>query len=425
MRGLNAGLGVALIAAMLAGCGGGDSTQTEQSTPNTPGEQLPPSTPQKPERKSFDPPKVFEKTDAKFKLPSFNDNEVPTVTLHDGNLYAVSDKGVVGLDGLTGEEMWVSPVTTANPTAAPPTDTPAPFVYKDRLYAAVNGRKPAQGTTPASPQIQVLAVDLKTGKKDWSTTIDIDMGNQSSTGDGKPTVVGVTDTSVVVSYFVSSASIGRSFAIDASSHQVRWTKDQFLAAEVDSGIVVGNGGKPLISEARSIVGLAEADGAQKWSTDIGGYPSNLMAISPKLVASSRKIYSNGDHQFDIIDVTTGKPLVSKTTDVPTTSNYSVACFYDQQSLIVCDAKGEHTFAYDVNNVGATPLWEIKEGADRVAPTVTAVYHGMVYGHGASEPVALDGKTGKDAPDAPGVAPALIDKYLAVDVRKQISYKAIK
>ncbi|ALG10947.1 PQQ-binding-like beta-propeller repeat protein [Kibdelosporangium phytohabitans] len=423
MRGLNAGLAAVLIAAVLAGCGGGDEAQKGQSAPNeTPAEQPPPSTPRKPERKAFDPPKVFEKTEAKFSLSAFNDDERPTVTLHDGNIYGVDDKAIVGIDGLTGENLWMTPATIKASSGAKPT---APVVSGDRLYAAINGNKPAQGTTPSHPQVEVMALDLKSGKADWSTVIDIDLGNKLTTGQGRPAVAGVTDTSVVVSYFDDSASIGRTFVLDKSSHQVRWTKDQFLAAEVDSGVVVGSGGKPLISEKRTTTGLAEADGAQKWSIDTGGYPAKLMPISPKLVASSLKVYSNGDNQFDILDVTTGKPLYSKTTDVPSTSGYDVTCFYDDASLIVCDARGERTFAYDANSVGATPLWEITKSANRVVPTLTAAYHGIVYGFGADDPVAIDGKTGKDAPDAPGVAPALIDKYLAVDVRKQISYKPIK
>ncbi|ONI83000.1 hypothetical protein ALI144C_18305 [Actinosynnema sp. ALI-1.44] len=422
MRGLNAGLGAVLVAAVLAGCGGGgDDARKGQSTPDAPAEQ-PTSTPKKPERKAFDPPKVFEKTEAKFKLSSFNDEQVPTVTLHDGNLYGLNDQAVVAMDGLTGDVMWSAPATIKVSTGADPT---APVVYKDRVYAAINGSKPAQGTAPSVPQVEVMALDLKTGKADWNTVIDIDLGNKLSTGKGRPTVAGVTDTSVVVSYFDDSASLGRTFAVDANSHQVRWTKDMFLAAEVDSGVVVGSGGKPLIGEQRTTAGLAEADGAQKWSIDTGGYPAKLMPISPKVVASSLKIYSNGDNKFDIIDVTTGKPLYSKTTEVSSMSSYEVTCFYDDQSLVICDARGERTFAYDANSVGATPLWEITKTANRVVPNLTAAYHGMVYGFGANDPVAIDGKTGKDAPDAPGAAPALVDKYLAVDVKKQLSYRPIK
>ncbi|CAM4145600.1 PQQ-binding-like beta-propeller repeat protein [Kibdelosporangium persicum] len=419
MRGLKSGLGVVLAAAVLTACGGGEGSQTGQSTPNTSSE-APPATAQQPERTAFDPPKVFEKTSAKFPSQTFFHRDRKLATLHDGYIYSVKANELNAFDGLTARPLWSVPGQIS--TGTEPLGKP-PHVHQDKVYAAFSGSEPAKGTTPAHPKIEVVAVDVKSGEKDWSATIDIDLKGATSTMGGEVAVVGASDSSVVVTYFDDSTNVGLTYVIDRNTHQVRWSKDQFLAGEVDSGMVVGNGGKPFIGEPRTLTGLAETDGAEKWSTPLGGYGTTLMPISPKLVASNRKVYSSGDYQFDILDVTTGKALYSLATDVPSMLSYNVACFYDQVSIIVCDGNSERTFAFEATNVGPNTLWEIKDGPDRVAPTITAAYHGLVYGKGANDPVALDAKTGKDAPDAPGVSPDMVDKYLAVD--KGATYKPVK
>jgi hypothetical protein len=72
------------------------------------------------------------------------------------------------------------------------------------------------------------------------------------------------------------------------------------------------------------------------------------------------------------------------------------------------------FAFDAANVGQKPLWEITKSASRIPPQITAAYHGLIYGNASgSGPVTLDAKTGEDAPDAPGLAPILVDKYVGV------------
>ncbi|WP_185845450.1 PQQ-binding-like beta-propeller repeat protein [Kibdelosporangium aridum] len=420
MRGLRAGLGVVLIAAVAAGCGSGNDARTGQSTPNTPVAPEAPTSAPKPPRQAFDPPKVFEKTAAKFPDGTFFNRDKPRATLHDGNIYSVDGKGLNAFDGLTADPLWAVPATV-KPSGQDATS--APFAHQDRIYAAFSGKAPAQGTKPARPVIELVAVDVKSGKADWSTTIDVDVKDPGNTNDGETSVVGVSDTSVVVTYYSQDASIGQTFVVDASTHQVRWNKDQFLAGDVDSGVIVGNAGKPFIGEQRSLTGLAETDGAQKWSTTLGGYGTQIMPLAPKIIGSSRQVYSTADYQFDLIDVTSGKSLYSLPINTSFGAGYRMSCFYDQTSMIVCDGQSERTFAFDVNSIGAKPMWEITKTTDRVPPSVTAAYHGLVYGTGANAPVTLDAKTGQDAPDAPGVAPEMVDKYLAV--YKGTSYKPTK
>ncbi|MCE7004786.1 PQQ-like beta-propeller repeat protein [Kibdelosporangium philippinense] len=419
MRGNRVVLGALLITAVLSGCGSEDSAQTGQSTPNNTPAVLPAS-PVKPPRQAFDPPKVFEPTSAEFPSGTWGGNNKPRATLYDGNIYSANNEQLLALDGVTAELLWSVPAKVKAVTSG--TSAP-PVAYKDHMYVAFSGFQPSQGTTKPHPQIEVVSVDVKTGKPDFSTTIDVDLDSTISSGDGDVAIAGVSDTSIVVTYFNDSASLGLTYAVDAATHNVRWQKDKFLASEVDSGMVVGNGGKPMISSPRTLTGVAEADGAEKWSTALGGFGTTLMPISPKLVASSRKLYDSLDHQFDIVDVTTGKAVYSKFTDIPTTSGFDIECFYDQRSIIACSAGVTVAFAFEADSVGPNPLWEIKDEGSRAVPSFTAAYHDLLYGTANGNPVAIDAKTGKDAPDNPGVAPAQLDKYLATASGK--TYKPTK
>lgn len=49
----------------------------------------------------------------------------------------------------------------------------------------------------------------------------------------------------------------------------------------------------------------------------------------------------------------------------------------------------------------------------MTPTVTAVWHGAVYGYTDHGPIVLDATTGADRNDHPGIAPTLVDAYAGV------------
>ncbi|MFH8738876.1 hypothetical protein [Streptomyces sp. NPDC017964] len=54
-------------------------------------------------------------------------------------------------------------------------------------------------------------------------------------------------------------------------------------------------------------------------------------------------------------------------------------------------------------------WQLPgAGADRIAPDVTAAWHGRVYGKTAAGPIALDVRSGKDLP-SPGAAPMYVNE----------------
>ncbi|MFD7906499.1 hypothetical protein ACFV4G_30200 [Kitasatospora sp. NPDC059747] len=89
------------------------------------------------------------------------------------------------------------------------------------------------------------------------------------------------------------------------------------------------------------------------------------------------------------------------------------CRHDGRSVTVCTDDGS-VFAVDDN---AQVLWKLPDEANhRIAPTVTAVWHGLVYGSTSHGPVILDTRTGADRPATPGIAPAAVDAYAGLALK---------
>lgn len=63
------------------------------------------------------------------------------------------------------------------------------------------------------------------------------------------------------------------------------------------------------------------------------------------------------------------------------------------------------------------LWQLP-ASGHTAPTVTAVWHGAVYGTAGGTPVVLDAKTGVDREPSPGLAPVAVSGYAGVATSAQ-------
>jgi hypothetical protein len=90
----------------------------------------------------------------------------------------------------------------------------------------------------------------------------------------------------------------------------------------------------------------------------------------------------------------------------------MTCWYDEVSVTVC--AGENRFAFALDSTSNAVLWAMpEEGSRRVVPTVTAAWHGAVYGWANRAPVVLDAKTGADREPSPGLAPEVVNGRAAV------------
>jgi outer membrane protein assembly factor BamB len=79
------------------------------------------------------------------------------------------------------------------------------------------------------------------------------------------------------------------------------------------------------------------------------------------------------------------------------------CRYDGVSVTVC-AIGVSNPLFALDATTGKDLWQLP-ATGRIAPNVTAVWDGAVYGTAGGKPLVLDAHTGTDKETSPGLAPS--------------------
>ncbi|MER6527324.1 hypothetical protein [Streptomyces sp. NPDC001508] len=110
----------------------------------------------------------------------------------------------------------------------------------------------------------------------------------------------------------------------------------------------------------------------------------------------------------LVSLATGRPVAR--TELGATPD---RCLYDEKSTIVCikDELGYRVVA-GLDATSGKKLWELPAN-DRLAPVVTAVRHGIVYGKLRGQALMLDARTGEDRPGVLPDAPDLVNEYIGV------------
>lgn len=149
-----------------------------------------------------------------------------------------------------------------------------------------------------------------------------------------------------------------------------------------------------------------------WSARLGGDSTRYLTASTPGVAFIEQYKA-----FELLDPATGTAQYSMTDPAASSLHETWRCVSDQQQIVVCQNK-TRILGFDLTDP-VKPLWEFGSDNNRVPPTMTAAYHGVLYGLNSSgSAVALDARTGQDLPDSPVIAPTLVDRYVgiaAVDV----------
>ncbi|HVV11284.1 PQQ-binding-like beta-propeller repeat protein [Amycolatopsis sp.] len=421
-----------LVAAMtIGGCSGGPAP-TSQSGVDT-GSGAPASTATTPAAKTADPPTAFDAA-AGVPLPAnaFSTNvgggiTTKFLTLRDRTAYIVAPTGMTAVDVLTGKQQWAAPVegTPGDPDnqSGPFVNTtgPRPPAVTDSLAAAaVPVRMPEQGTTPAYITLTVLAADTATGKKAWQTGTKVSEDEYTDAGNAVTKVVAITDKAVIATYdqdggYAGASGVHLTVALDPATGKTLWTRKEYSAGSVHGDILVGIDYTMIGSYRVQAVALDVATGQQKWAAEssrsLGFVPSD-----PALVVLEQNDNNHADAFLLFLDPATG---AEKTRLVGPESVFGSApaygdCFYDEQSVLVCGSDGVLT-AYDATT--ARKLWSLPDKtANRVAPGVSAAWHGAVYGTTqGGQPIALDAKTGKDLSTEVGIEPDWVSKYAGIGV----------
>lgn len=419
-----------LVAAItVGGCSGGSTPQSAQAGVATGAGT--PTTTAAPAAKTADPPTAFD-AGAGVPLPAgaFSTNvgggiTAKFLTLRDRTAYIVGPTGMTAVDVLTGKQQWAAPIEgepgDPNNQRGPFVNTsgPRPPVVTDQLaVAAVPVSVPEQGTTPGYVALTVLAADVATGKKVWQADTKVSTDQYADASNAVTKVVGVTGKAVIAAYVKDDQRI--TVGLDPAKGTTLWTRNDYIGGTVHGDTLAGvDYSAGLHSGYTSqITALDVATGQQKWVAAKDSYSLDVVSADPALVVVDQKaeIQQNvhGGTFLVFLDPATGAEKTRLVGDYGSAVSSYGDCYYDQQSVLICSSSGVLT-AYDAAT--AQKLWSLPDKtANRVAPGVLAVWHGMLYGDTqGGKPIALDAKTGKDVTTGVGVEPYWVSKYAAIGV----------
>ncbi|MFJ5680797.1 PQQ-binding-like beta-propeller repeat protein [Streptomyces sp. NPDC093097] len=397
---VSAALSATATLVLLAGCGGAAEPGANHK---------PTSTDSAPPRQSYDPPQKFAAQGAP--LPEAAGRGSITragtvarplpLALRGTSAYIAAADNLQVIDTGTGKAM-----TTIRPrhrsVTAPDAEASAPVVTQDGKLALVPFlvEFPGKGTTPSRVGVELGAIDTTTNKMAW--TVDLDgLPNSGDQSNAQVRVIAATKSTAVVSVF---SGYGVTYAVDLGTRKATWYNDHIGAAAVIGDTAVAITSKDSVRQ--QVIGLdINHDGKQLW-TQLDGYEMTAHTAGPHLIAVTGRDYGSGNTIGTLL-----KPDGSKAADLPG-DLLGLTCRYDDASVTVCQTEEPRTLALDAET--GKQLWSLPEkGSNRVAPTVSAAWHGVIYGTTSNGPVALDAKTGADRNTSPGAAPVAVNEYTGV------------
>ncbi|NMH96605.1 hypothetical protein [Pseudonocardia acidicola] len=266
----------------------------------------------------------------------------------------------------------------------------------------------------------MVAADPATGARRF--TVPLPLPDWAYLGTIITRIAGTTDGAgasggiVVVAAQVMNSDDAMTFGVDLAGHRIAWAVDNFAAETVASGVAVGithTAPGPVAPVRADVLAVSATDGTTRWRKPGGEGArlagANLVAVDGSAPDTRRPFFAfltaTDGHQVQALDNNRS----------PGDTEAGITCHFDQASMTVCD---EHTgirdWAFAIDSTTAASLWKLPDDAKtRVAPKVTAAWHGAVYGYTANGPVVLDGRSGADRNDNPGAAPYLVGPYFGV------------
>lgn len=419
---VRAGLGAAMAAAMLLV--GGCSDGGEEGTIDAAASEEPAESPAEPELPNFDPPSKFdaaapvalpaEASDSKVSIGGTNILPLP-VALSGTTAFIASVNQMQVVDATTGEalatiqpeleaanEPGIGVFVGSNPTEAP-------------LLAEIDGaavvlvpfivNRAAAGTEAPGRELELIAVDAATFEPAFTAKLDLPDWADDSYSPVNAVALAQADGIVAVEV---SGEGRQTIGIDLATKQAVWTRD-FDVNVVSGGTLVG--WPPLGSTGleTGVAGLSIKDGEPLWQGNMDYDGHYLKQAGPKFFVTIKdETLSNTEDTFNIVNAATGAVVDSGVGDYAL-----IDCQYDGMDTTVCFRRGEDwAGAFDANTFEW--LWSLPgESADRIAPMVTTVWHGAVYGLTENGPVVVDARTGLDLEIAPGAAPYLVNEYIGI------------
>ncbi|MCK9895300.1 PQQ-binding-like beta-propeller repeat protein [Frankia sp. AgB32] len=406
---------------LLAACGSG-SGPLIPDLPATSASAGGPATKTLPPARNYDPPVHFSQTGAVPMPPETGQGLIgldgsarrPLPVVLVGTLaYIAATDRLLAVDTRTGQQLD-SPITPRSGQSEP--YQPSGFVGDNpaqrplsttvgghrRLYTAFVVDMPGSGTTPKQPALELVGVEVPGLRAAARAVVPLEKW-VSEPPYGVVAAPVFSDEHTVVVRVTDDSSDATTYAIDATSGKVLWKQDDFAARAVVGSTVVGE--LPGESYPAKTSGLSLSDGSIRWTKSDEARSVTILPGGPTTVVAYGETAGRANF-LNLIDPATGAVLDSSSGAVS-----DVTCEYDGTSVTVCSQPAVYGDAWAAAFDATTHawLWSLPDDkANRVAPTVTTVWHGAVYGYTRSGPVILDARTGADRATAPGTAPFVVD-----------------
>ncbi|MEU4823415.1 PQQ-binding-like beta-propeller repeat protein [Actinomadura sp. NPDC023710] len=385
------------MAVLLTGCGGGHPKAGATSGKSATGRSSAATAPAVP---VADPPVRFD-TRRAVELPAEARQSGYTtsygalpVLLDDRTAVSVADGVMYGVDILTGRQVWKT--GPRKKLFSRSSDTRATVVMlqgRRTALAAFMTEVPGQGTTPSGAAIELIGVDLASGKNVLND--DLPLPQDSAPWGNPVSVVGVDATTAVLNW-----SGGGTVVADLAAHKVRWIRRGFDAIGLDGGVIAGQTGDLLHYR---LLGLRATDQRQEWASKEYEVPTfEAEPAGPGLYSLHHSTGSVRDRSSTVLhDIKTGKPRKHLGLE------YRWHCVSDGAETLLCNGADGGIVGLDAGTLDT--LWRLPSDG-RLAPKVTAFWHGAVYGTTPNGPVVLDARSGKDREVRPGAAPRVVSRY---------------
>lgn len=207
-------------------------------------------------------------------------------------------------------------------------------------------------------------------------------------------------------------------AVDAASGKTRWYHDGATAGAVTGDLVQAV--QPLASPATTdeVIGLAIADGAQRWAS-VRGYGLVVQPAGPHLVAVHGQLPETvGRATFQLLNAATGASVSS----LPIDGSVPSRCVFDQRASVVCtapaDDNGGSRIMVGADATTGRPLWSKPDSGSGTLPVpdVTAAWRGVVYARGSdSSTTTYSAVSGSPLLTSKGPSPLVVNDQVGLSV----------
>jgi hypothetical protein len=372
----------------------------------------------------YDPPVRFDPAQV-VNLPREADGDPPPVALAGFDAFVALPGRLQVIDTRTGQ---------VRAEATPTGGTAAGTTPRAPVLGVLGGRNvvvvtfvvtvPGHGTTVSHDAAELVVLDRDTLARLPGARLDL----PPTLGDaGRIRAAWTIGESFDVADVVIEVGPDRqpaTYAVEVPSGAVRWRAPGLRAVVVEHSLVIG--AQDVASGSQQVRAVAAGDGHPVWTAGSASGTVTVVRGGRAFVAALSVDVGAGQRALTFYDTSTGRAQAHKT--VPG----GVTCRFDERMTTVCwSADAAEPWAAGFDATSARTLWELPDAAaGRVAPKITTVWHGVVYGTTGNGPVVLDAATGADRTGpSPNIAPDLVDGFVglvgtSVDRPRPKVYRAV-